>query len=155
MRSSSTFGLSLITLSFSDGADDYWERQRVTERIARSRCRRVRTPSLGALTGPAGEIYRYTLESSSKNLMELSEIQRWMVIPALKQVPGVADVDNFGGFTKEFQLELDPRSCEHYGVSVNDVINATSTTTARTRAAAASRAAISPTSCAASAWCTP
>ena len=48
--------------------------------------------------------------------MELSEIQRWKVIPALKQVPGVADVDNFGGFTKEYQLELDPAQLQRYGL---------------------------------------
>jgi len=124
MRSSSTFGLSLIVLSFREGADDYWERQRVAEAIAQVTLPQGAAASLGALTGPAGEIYRYTLESTSKNLMELSEIQRWIVIPALKQVPGVADVNNFGGFTKEFQLELDPAQLERYGVGVNDVVGA-------------------------------
>ena len=111
-------------ISFREGADDYWERQRVAGAIARSPCRRGRYAGLGALTGPAGEIYRYTLESNTKNLMELSEIQRWIVIPALKQVAGVADVNNFGGYTKEFQLELDPAQLEHYDVGVNDVISA-------------------------------
>ncbi len=124
MRSSSTFGLSLIVLSFREGADDYWERQRVAEAIGQVSLPPGAVAGLGALTGPAGEIYRYTLESDSKNLMELSEIQRWMVIPALKQVPGVADVNNFGGFTKEFQLELDPVQLQRYGIGVNDVVNA-------------------------------
>jgi len=73
MRSSSTFGLSLITLSFKDGAEDYWERQRVTERMAQATLPAGITPSLDAVSGAAGEIYRYTLESDRKNLMELSE----------------------------------------------------------------------------------
>ena len=51
--------------------------------------------ALDAVTSPEGEIYRYTLESDTKNLMELSEIQRWIVIPALQQVPGVADGRQF------------------------------------------------------------
>jgi cobalt-zinc-cadmium resistance protein CzcA len=124
MRSSSTFGLSLITLVFREGAEDYWERQRVTEAIGQVTLPPGITPGLDPVSGPAGEIYRYTLESPSKNLMELSEIQNWIVIPALKQVPGVANVDIFGGFTKEFQLELDPAQLLRFGVSVSDVINA-------------------------------
>ncbi|WP_426270040.1 efflux RND transporter permease subunit [Dyella kyungheensis] len=129
MRSSSTFGLSLITLVFKDGAEDYWERQRVTERIAQATLPPGITPSLDPVSGPAGEIYRYTLESTSKNLMQLSELQNWVVIPALQKIPGVANVDIFGGFTKEFQLELDPAQLLHYGVSVNQVTSAISSNT--------------------------
>jgi heavy metal efflux system protein len=129
MRSSSTFGLSLITLVFKDGADDYWERQRVMEHISQVTLPPGITPGLDPVTGPAGEIYRYTLESNTKNLMQLSEIQNWIVIPALQQVPGVINVDNFGGFTKEFQLELDPQQLLHYGVSVNQVTTAISNNT--------------------------
>jgi heavy metal efflux system protein len=129
MRSSSTFGLSLITMVFKDGADDYWERQRIMERIGQVTLPPGITPGLDPVSGPAGEIYRYTLESKSKNLMQLSEIQNWVVIPALEQVPGVINVDNFGGFTKEFQLELDPQQLLHYGVSVNQVTAAISANT--------------------------
>jgi cobalt-zinc-cadmium resistance protein CzcA len=124
MRSSSTFALSLITLVFQDGTDDYFVRQRILERIAAVPLPAGIQPGLDPVSGPAGEIYRYTLESDSKNLMELSEIQRWIVEPAFKQVPGVADVNNFGGFTKEFQLELDPAQLQHYGVALNDVVTA-------------------------------
>jgi len=112
IRSSSTFGLSLITLVFNDGAEDYWSRQRITERINQVSLPSGIQPGLDPVSGPVGEIYRYTLESDTKNLMELSEIQRWIVIPALEQVAGVANVDNFGGFTMQYQLELDPaQSC--------------------------------------------
>jgi len=129
MRSSSTFGLSLITLVFKDGADDYWERQRVLEHLSQVTLPPGVTPSLDPVSGPAGEVYRYTLVSTTKNLMQLSEIQRWVVIPALQKVPGVINVDNFGGFTKEFQLELDPKQLLHYGVSVNQVTSAISSNT--------------------------
>jgi cobalt-zinc-cadmium resistance protein CzcA len=124
MRSTSTFGLSLITVLFRDGYEDYWARQRLTERMNQAVLPAGATPSLDPVAGPAGEIYRYTLESDTKNLQELSEIQRWIVIPALKSVPGVVDDANFGGFTTEYQLNLDPRQLEHFGIGINDVINA-------------------------------
>jgi cobalt-zinc-cadmium resistance protein CzcA len=124
MRSSSTFGLSLITVLFRDGYEDYWARQRLNERIAQAVLPAGATPSLDPVAGPGGEIYRYTLESDTKNLQELSEIQRWVVIPALKSVPGVVDDTNFGGFTTEYQLDLDPKQLQHYGLGITDVINA-------------------------------
>src|SRR6267142_1590260 len=124
MRSSSTFGLSLITVLFRDGYEDYWARQRLLERINQTVLPAGAAPSLDPVAGPGGEIYRYTLESDTKNLQELSEIQRWTVIPALKSVPGVVDVTNFGGFTTEYQLDLDPKQLEHYGLGITDVINA-------------------------------
>ena len=124
MRSQSTFGLSLITVLFRDGYDDYWVRQRLNERISQAVLPPGASPSTDPVSGPGGEIYRYTLESDRKNLQELSEIQRWKVIPALKSVPGVVDDVNFGGFTTEYQLDLDPRQLEHYGLGITDVINA-------------------------------
>jgi heavy metal efflux system protein len=124
MRSSSTFGLSLITVLFRDGYEDYWVRQRLLERINQVTLPIGATPSLDPVAGPGGEIYRYTLESDSKNLQELSEIQRWTVIPALKSVPGVVDDTNFGGFTTDYQLDLDPQRLQQYGLGITEVINA-------------------------------
>ena len=123
-RSTSTFGLSLITVLFRDGYEDYWVRQRLLERISQTTLPPGAAPSLGPMAGPGGEIFRYTLESDTRNLQELSEIQRWTVIPALKSVPGVVDDTNFGGFTTEYQLDLDPKQLVHYGLGITDVINA-------------------------------
>ena len=130
MRSSSTFGLSLITLLFNDKTDLYFARQRVLDRIAAANLPAAYQPSLDPVTGPAGEIYRYTLESDSKNLMDVSELQRWVVVPALEAVPGIANVDNFGGFTKEFRLDLDPTEMARYGIVLNDVVTAINNNTA-------------------------
>src|SRR5215467_15007914 len=79
MRSVSTFGLSLITLVFRDGIDDYWARQRVLERIGTVELPPGLTPELGPLSTATGEIYKYILESDTKTLRELSEIQKWIV----------------------------------------------------------------------------
>jgi cobalt-zinc-cadmium resistance protein CzcA len=124
MRSESTFGLSLITVLFRGGYEDYWVRQRLLERISRVTLPSGASSSLDPVAGPGGEIYRYTLESDTRNLQELSEIQRWTVIPAIKSVPGVVDDTNFGGFTTDYQLELDPQQLQHYNLGITDVINA-------------------------------
>jgi len=124
MRSISTFALSQINLLFRDGAEDYWERQRVRERIGDATLPPGASPGLDSVSAPELEIYRYTIESDTKNLMDLSEYQRWVIQPALRQVPGVAEVDNFGGFTRQFRLDLDPTELLRYGVGINDVTNA-------------------------------
>jgi cobalt-zinc-cadmium resistance protein CzcA len=129
MRSKSTFGLSLISIVFRDGVEKYWARQRITERIQDVTLPPGITAGLDSVTSPTGQIYYYTLESDTKGQRELSEIQRWIVIPALKQVPGVADVSNFGGITTQFQLVLDPQQLMRFNLSLANVeaaINANS-----------------------------
>jgi heavy metal efflux system protein len=124
MRSHSTFGLSLITLVFQDGVDDYWARQRITERIGGLELPPGANPGLDPLTSPIGEIYRYTLQSSFRDERELRELQQWVVIPRLKQATGVADVTSFGGETTQFQLVVDPAKLAQYNVSLTQVIAA-------------------------------
>jgi cobalt-zinc-cadmium resistance protein CzcA len=129
MRSKSTFGLSLITIVFRDGIENYWSRQRINERIQNVTLPPGLTPGLDPVTSPTGQIFYYTLESDTKGQRELSEIERWVVIPALKQVPGVADVSNFGGITTQFQLDLDPQQLVRFNLSLANVeaaINANS-----------------------------
>jgi cobalt-zinc-cadmium resistance protein CzcA len=130
MRSRSTFGLSLITLVFRDGTDDYWARQRVTEKIQDATIPAGLTPGLDPVSSPTGQILYYVLESDVKNQRELSEIQRWTVIPQLKEVPGVADVSNFGGLTTQFQLELDPQQLMRFNIALKDITDAINANTA-------------------------
>jgi cobalt-zinc-cadmium resistance protein CzcA len=122
MRSKSTFGLSMITLVFKDGVDDYWARMRVQERLNEVELPYGAVPGLDPLTSPIGEIYRYIIESNNHDLRELTDLQLFTVIPRIKQVPGVADVTNFGGITTQFQVELDPRKLEQYNLSLSEVI---------------------------------
>ena len=90
MRSKSTFGLSLIPLVFRDGIEYYWSRQRILERIGNATLPAGLSPGLDPVSSPTGLIYYYILRSDTKGQRELSEIQRWTVIPELKKVPGVA-----------------------------------------------------------------
>lgn len=121
MRSKNTFGLSVIILVFNDGIEDYWARQRVQERIIEVDLPYNAMPELNPLTSPTGEIYRYIIESYNHELRELTELNKWVIIPRLKQVTGVADVQNYGGITTQFQIEIDPLKLEQYNLSLSDV----------------------------------
>src|SRR5882724_5604108 len=78
MRSKSTFGLSLITLVFRDGAETYWSRQRTLERLQNVTLPPDLTPILDPVTSTTGQLYFYTLESETKGLREISELQKWV-----------------------------------------------------------------------------
>lgn len=121
MRSKSTFGLSIITMVFDDGVDDYWARQRIQERLTDVELPYGAQPGLDPLTSPIGEVYRYIIESNNHGLRELTDLQNFVIIPRIKQVSGIADVTNFGGITTQFQIELDPHKLEQYGLSLSEV----------------------------------
>ncbi|MDM1554627.1 MULTISPECIES: efflux RND transporter permease subunit [Chryseobacterium] len=121
MRSKSTFGLSMITMVFDDGIDDYWARQRIQERLTDVTLPYGAQPGLDPLTSPIGEVYRYIIESNTHSLRELTDLQKFVIIPRIKQVSGIADVTNFGGITTQFQVELDPHKLEQYGLSLSEV----------------------------------
>ncbi|MCT4172256.1 efflux RND transporter permease subunit [Elizabethkingia anophelis] len=121
MRSKSTFGLSIITIVFEDGVDDYWARQRIQERLSEVNLPYGAQPGLDPLTSPIGEVYRYIIESNNHSLRELTDLQNFVIIPRIKQVSGIADVTNFGGITTQFQIELDPHKLEQYVLSLSEV----------------------------------
>jgi cobalt-zinc-cadmium resistance protein CzcA len=121
MRSKSTFGLSMVTIVFNDGVDDYWARTRIKERLGDLELPYGVAPGLDPLTSPTGEIFRYIIESKNHDLREITDLQNFVIIPKIKQVSGVADVTNFGGITTQFQVELDPVKLEQYNISLNEV----------------------------------
>lgn len=123
MRSKNMFGISTIILVFKDGTDDYFARQRVQERIDGVDLPFGAEPGLNPLTSPTGEVCRYVIESENHSLREITDLQKWVIIPRLKQVTGVAEVSNFGGITTQFQIEMDPKKLEKYDISLTDVID--------------------------------
>jgi len=122
MRSKNLFSISSILLVFRDGTDDYWARQRVQERINLIELPFNALPELNPLTSPTGEVCRYIIESSERPLRELTDLQKWVIIPRLKQVMGVADVQNFGGITTQYQIEIDPQKLEKYNITLGEVV---------------------------------
>lgn len=124
MRSKSTFGLSMITIVFEDGVEDYWSRQWVQERLNEVELPFDAMAELDPLTSPTGEIFRYIIESDQHSLRDLTDLQNWVIIPRLKEVSGVADVSNFGGITTQYQIEIDPQKLEQYDIALEEVIEA-------------------------------
>src|SRR3954454_14969326 len=109
IRSRTIFGLSVVQLSFEEGVDGYWARQRVQERLPGIELPDTAKPDLGPYATAYGEIFRYTLQASEgQSLMELRTLNDWVVIPRLLRVAGVADVTNFGGDAKEYAIMLQP-----------------------------------------------
>jgi cobalt-zinc-cadmium resistance protein CzcA len=121
LRSRNAFGISIIILVFEDGVEDYWARQRVQERLSDVQLPYGAQPGIGPLTSATGEIYRYIIESKNNDLRTLTDLNKWVIIPRLKQVTGVADVGNFGGITTQFQIEINPKKLEQYNLSIGDV----------------------------------
>ena len=125
LRSVSITGLSVVTLTFADGTDDYFARQRVTERIGQVTLPSGAQPGLGPVAGPAGEIYRYILKPAPDQTMaQVRSVQDWLVRPELRQTEGVADVVSFGGAIREYQVEVEPALLRKYAVSLDQVAQA-------------------------------
>ncbi len=124
MHSFSLFGLSFVVLTFDDGTDLYFARQQVSERLAQVDVPEGVKPTLGPLSTPTGEIYRYTLVGDGYTPMQLRELEDWVMERHLKQVPGVADVVSFGGFVKQYQVQVDPEQLQARGVTLHQVYEA-------------------------------
>lgn len=129
LRSISIYGLSVVTLTFDDGVDDFFARSQVSERLRQVDVPDGVTPGLGPLYTPIGEIYRYVLEAdprAGQSPMSLREVQDWVLERQLRQVPGVADVVSFGGYQKQLQVEVDPAALKAQGVQLGQVFDALS-----------------------------
>ncbi|HEY0194216.1 MAG TPA: efflux RND transporter permease subunit, partial [Kofleriaceae bacterium] len=125
-RSISLFGLSLVTLTFDDTVDTQVARQQIMEHMPDADLPPGITPDLGPLATPIGEVYRYTLDSKTADPMTLRTLQDWVVEPALKRVPGVADVVSYGGLVKEIHVEPSPARMAALGVVLDDLFGALS-----------------------------
>ncbi|MEO7086186.1 MAG: CusA/CzcA family heavy metal efflux RND transporter [Gemmatimonadaceae bacterium] len=120
LRSISMFGLSVVTLTFEDGTTDYFARQQVLERLQGVNVPTGVTPGLASLSNSTGEIYRYTMRGSEP-LTEMKALEDWVVEPAFRTVPGVADVVSFGGQVKQYQIDLDPAALQNFGITLQQV----------------------------------
>ncbi|MBN1448681.1 MAG: efflux RND transporter permease subunit [Bacteroidetes bacterium] len=124
VRSISKYGLSVVTVVFEDGVDTYFARQLISERLSNIRSELpagVKQPVLGPVSTALGEIYQYVVEGEGYTPMELRTIQEWIVKPQLKTIPGVTEVNSFGGFVKQYQVLIDPGRLQTYDLTVEDV----------------------------------
>jgi cobalt-zinc-cadmium resistance protein CzcA len=124
LRTTSAFGLCYIRIIFDDDVDDAFARQQVLSRLGNADLPDGVKPDVQPPYGPTGEIYRYTLKSKTRDIRELTTIQNWVLDRAFKSVPGVADVNSFGGEEKIFEVSVNPELLTKYNLSSLDVYNA-------------------------------
>ncbi len=120
LRSMAKYGLTDITVDFADGTDIYWARQQVAERLAAIRDSLPPDVSGGIApaTTPLGEMFMFTIEGGALTLMERRSLLDWVIRPALRTVPGVADVNALGGLVESFEVIPDNARMNARGVSV-------------------------------------
>ena len=122
LRSVTISGLSVVTLTFADGTDDYFARQQVLEKLQGVNLPPGLAPTLAPLTTAVGEVYRYVVDApKDMSPNEVRAIQDWIIRPNLRIVPGIADVISFGGTVKEYQVQVDPYALKRYGVTIANV----------------------------------
>lgn len=126
VRSLSRYGLSVVSAVFEDGTDDYFARTLVAEQLQNVRRELPPTVSvaLAPLAGAIGEFYQYTVEGGGLDLMELRTLQDRVIRPQLRTVPGVAEVNSFGGMVKQVHVTVLPDRLASYGLTLRDVTQA-------------------------------
>ena len=126
LRTTSSYGLSYVRLIFDDDVDDGFARQQVMSRLQNVDLPEGIKPEVEPPYGPTGEIYRYTLRSATRNIRDLNTLQEWVLDRQFKSIPGVADVNSFGGEEKSYEIRVDPSYLSKYGLTALDVFNAVS-----------------------------
>lgn len=134
-RSLSRYGLSQVTVVFKDGTDIYFARQQILERLSslQNSLPEGIQPIMGPIASGLGEIFMYVVQSQPDALkedgspytpMDLRTIQDWIIIPQLRQVPGVNEINTSGGYEKEIHVTPDPVQMVTFNISFDDVIHA-------------------------------
>ena len=124
LYSSSLFGLSVIKVVFADGLPSSLIRQQVLERVYQTELPEGVKPVLGPDASPIGEIYRYTLESDYYTPMTMKAIEDWQMEKAFKQVPGIIEVNSFGGPVKTYKVILNHEKVRFYNLDVGEIFDA-------------------------------
>jgi cobalt-zinc-cadmium resistance protein CzcA len=120
-RSRTIFGLSVVDITFEYGTEDSFVRQSVLEKLRDVELPEGAVPTLAPPTTPAGELFRYVVESSTYDEAQRREIQDWVIAPRLLQVQGVGDVFAFGGLVKQYQIEVDPLALYRYKMTIRQI----------------------------------
>jgi heavy metal efflux system protein len=122
LRSLSKFGLSQVTVRFSDDTDVWFARQVVSERLGRVEVPAgVARPTLGPLATGLGEVFHYLVKSKTRSLEELRTLHDWVIAPQLRSVRGVAEVNAWGGDEKQWHVVVDPRRLQQFDLSLADL----------------------------------
>jgi cobalt-zinc-cadmium resistance protein CzcA len=127
MRGVSRAGLSVVTLIFEDGADIWLARQIISERLRGVMAdlpASAATPELAPVTSALGKIYQFVVRSSSHSAMQLRTLLDWEIVPQLRNVPGVIEVNTMGGYLKQYQVVIDHAKLRARGITLQEVMHA-------------------------------
>ena len=124
LRSTSIFGLSFIKILFDDNVKDPEARQQVINLLGNINLPPNVNPAVQPPIGPTGEIFRYTLRSSFRDVRELKTMQDWVIERRLRAVPGIADITSFGGKSKAYEIKVNPGKLASLGITPLDVFTA-------------------------------
>ena len=125
IRSISLFGLSVVTVQFEDGVDDFYAQQYVSNKLSGVNLPEGASAEIEPPSGATGEIFRYVIKSDLP-LKEVTAIQDWVIERELLSVPGVADVVSFGGEEKTYEIKINPTELKNFDLSPLDVYEAVS-----------------------------
>ena len=128
LRSTSIFGLSFVKILFDDDVKDPQARQQVMNLLPNATLPASVQPAVQPPTGPTGELYRYTIRSSFRDVRELKTMQDWVIDRQLRSVQGVADINSFGGKTKTYEIKVDPGKLTNLGLTSLDIFTAVQNT---------------------------
>ncbi|MFO0901016.1 MAG: CusA/CzcA family heavy metal efflux RND transporter [Pirellulales bacterium] len=125
LRSVSKFGFSQIVLNFEDGVDIYFARQLVNERLSTVELGEgVGRPKMGPVATGLGEVLHYVVTGRGHDITDLRTIHDWVIKPKLRTVRGVAEVNSWGGYEKQYQVQIDPAKLIAYGLTFDQVVQA-------------------------------
>lgn len=125
VRSMSKFGLSQTTLVFEDGTDIYFARAQILERLQRIELPEgIASPTMGPIATGLGEIYHYVVSAPGGDLADSRVLQDWVIKPQLLSVPGVAEVNSWGGYERRFEVVVDPRRLAKHGLTLRQLMEA-------------------------------
>ncbi len=125
IRSVSKFGLSQVNMIFKDGTDLYLARQMVMERLTSARLAEgIDPPELGPISTGLGEVFHYIVSGPGYSLEELTTMHDWIIRPQLQSVPGVAEVNTWGGHKRQYQVLIEPARLMKYDFTIDDVYDA-------------------------------
>ena len=125
VRSISKFGFAQVTVTFNDGTDIYLARQTVAERVASVELPAgIERPQLGPVATGLGEVFHYLLTGDGVSLAKLREVQDWIVKPQLRSVPGVAEVNSWGGDERQVHVVVDPAQLQRFDLSLAELAEA-------------------------------
>ena len=125
IRSISKFGFSQVTIIFEDGIDIYFARQLVMERLQTVELPEgISRPEMGPVATGLGEVFHYLVTGKDKSLEELTTFHNWVIKPRLRTVPGVAEVNTWGGERKQYHVLVDLARLMKYDLTLDDVFTA-------------------------------